>query len=82
MYDLMDLTEELVSGMVKDITGGYVIKYHPDVQDPTKEYTINFEKPWKRIDMIGGPRGSVRSQVSFRRSTPYCGNRSIPQRSL
>jgi len=54
MYDLMDLTEELVSGMVKDITGGYVVKYHPDAQDPTKEMTINFEKPWKRIDMIGG----------------------------
>jgi len=52
MYDVMDLTEELVSGMVKEITGGYVIKYHPDPQDPEKEYTINFEKPWRRIDMI------------------------------
>jgi lysyl-tRNA synthetase, class II len=54
MYDLMDLTEELVSGMVKELTGGYVVKYHPDPQDPTKEYIINFEKPWRRIDMIEG----------------------------
>jgi lysyl-tRNA synthetase, class II len=54
MYDLMDLTEELLSGMVKELTGGYVVKYHPDAQDPTKEYEINFEKPWRRIDMIGG----------------------------
>jgi len=54
MYDLMDLTEELLSGMVKELTGGYVVTYHPDVQDPTKEYSINFEKPWRRIDMIEG----------------------------
>jgi lysyl-tRNA synthetase, class II len=54
MYDLMDLTEELISGMVKEITGGYVITYHPDAKDPTKEMMINFEKPWKRIDMIEG----------------------------
>jgi len=54
MYDVMDLTEELVTGMVKEITGGYVVKYHPDATDPEKEYTINFEKPWKRIDLIGG----------------------------
>ncbi|XTI88770.1 class II aaRS and biotin synthetase [Cenococcum geophilum] len=28
VYDIMDLTEELVSGMVKAVTGGYVTKYH------------------------------------------------------
>jgi len=54
MYDLMTLTEELVSGMVKDITGGYIVKYHPDANDPAKEMEINFEAPWKRIDMIEG----------------------------
>ena len=54
MFDLMDLTEELVSGMVKEITGGYTVKYHPDAADPTKEMVINFERPWKRIDMIEG----------------------------
>jgi lysyl-tRNA synthetase, class II len=54
MYDVMDLTEELLSGMVKDITGGYVVKYHPDVTDPSKEYEINFQPPWRRIDMIEG----------------------------
>jgi lysyl-tRNA synthetase class 2 len=54
MYDVMDLTEELVSGMVKELKGSYIIKYHPDPQDPEKEMEINFEKPWKRIDMIGG----------------------------
>ena len=54
MYDVMDLTEELVSGMVKEIKGTYVITYHPDAQDPQKKVEINFEKPWKRIDMMEG----------------------------
>lgn len=27
-YDVMKLTEELVSGLVKSITGGYTIRYH------------------------------------------------------
>jgi lysyl-tRNA synthetase, class II len=54
MYDLMDFTEELLSGMVKEITGGYIVKYHPDATDPTKEYEINFQPPWRRVDMIEG----------------------------
>ena len=52
VYDLMDMTELLFSEMVKEITGDYVIKYHPDPHDPTKEYTINFQRPWKRLHMI------------------------------
>ena len=59
MYDLMDLTEELVSGMVKEITGGYVIKYHPEPNDATKEMVIDFSTPWKRIDMITGLEESL-----------------------
>ena len=31
--DNMTLTEELISGMVKEITGGYKIKYHPEGKD-------------------------------------------------
>lgn len=52
VYDLMDMTELLFSEMVKEITGDYVIKYHPDPQDPTKELELNFARPWKRINMI------------------------------
>ena len=51
MYDLMDLTEELICGMVKQVTGSEVIKYHPDGPDG-KELTIDFSRPWKRIQMI------------------------------
>jgi lysyl-tRNA synthetase class 2 len=51
MFDLMEITEELLSGMVKSITGGYKIKYHP--QGPTgPEWEIDFTPPFKRISMI------------------------------
>lgn len=49
--DLMELTERLLSGMVKELTGGYKIKYQangPD-QDPIE---IDFTPPFRRIDMI------------------------------
>lgn len=51
--DLMRVTEEMVSGMVKSITGSYKVHYHmngPD-EDPVE---VNFEAPWRRIPMISG----------------------------
>lgn len=54
MYDLMDLTESMISGLVKEITGGYKIKYHPEGKGPGKpELDIDFSPPFKRFDMIG-----------------------------
>ncbi|RYP18650.1 hypothetical protein DL765_003785 [Monosporascus sp. GIB2] len=47
--DLMDFTEEMVSGLVKAVTGSYQTKFH--AQDGT-EYSINWQPPWPRIDMI------------------------------
>ncbi|KAI8627135.1 hypothetical protein F5Y19DRAFT_443423, partial [Xylariaceae sp. FL1651] len=47
--DLMDFTEEMVSGLVKAVTGSYQTTFN--AQDGT-EYTINWERPWPRIDMI------------------------------
>ncbi|KAL5549236.1 hypothetical protein UlMin_004467 [Ulmus minor] len=49
--DLMDLTEKLLSGMVKELTGGYKIKYHANGldKDPIE---IDFTPPFRRIDMI------------------------------
>lgn len=52
VYDLMDMTELLFSEMVKEINGSYVIKYHPDPNNPEKEMELNFARPWKRINMI------------------------------
>ncbi|KAJ8445267.1 hypothetical protein Cgig2_024473 [Carnegiea gigantea] len=49
--DLMALTEKMLSGMVKELTGGYAIKYHANgvEKDPIE---IDFTPPFRRIDMI------------------------------
>jgi lysyl-tRNA synthetase class 2 len=51
--DLMELTEQLVSGMVREITGGYKIAYHANGHDqPPVE--IDFTPPFRRVSMIQG----------------------------
>ncbi|KAF2417433.1 putative Lysyl-tRNA synthetase [Tothia fuscella] len=49
MYDVLELTEEMVSGMVKHVTGGYKTKYHTQHGEV---YEVNWEKPWRRVEMI------------------------------
>ncbi|KAK9471364.1 uncharacterized protein V1510DRAFT_368062 [Dipodascopsis tothii] len=52
VYDLMEITEELFSEMVREITGSYKISYQPSGPDgDTLE--LDFSRPWKRLDMIG-----------------------------
>ncbi|KAM0675108.1 hypothetical protein GVAV_001450 [Gurleya vavrai] len=51
--DIMDMTEEMLSGMVKEVLGTNDILYHPMKReqrpDPVK---IDFSRPFKRIDII------------------------------
>ncbi|PIA47701.1 hypothetical protein AQUCO_01400358v1 [Aquilegia coerulea] len=49
--DLMDLTEQMLSGMVKELTGGYKIKYHANGLD-NDPIEIDFTPPFRRIEMI------------------------------
>lgn len=49
--DIIDMTEKMVSGMVRSIHGSYKIKYHPEGPDG-KEYEIDFTPPFKRISML------------------------------
>ncbi|XP_010491198.1 PREDICTED: lysine--tRNA ligase, cytoplasmic-like isoform X1 [Camelina sativa] len=49
--DLMEMTEELLSGMVKELTGGYKIKYHANGYDE-EPIEIDFTPPFRRIDMM------------------------------
>lgn len=50
MYDVMDLTESLIEGMVKYLTGGKTtLTYQPEGKEP---YVLEFQRPWKRYDMI------------------------------
>ncbi|CAG8517074.1 9800_t:CDS:2 [Funneliformis caledonium] len=51
MYDLMEITEKMLSSMVKSITGDYKVVYHP--HGPEGEaMNIDFTPPFKRINMI------------------------------
>lgn len=49
VYDLMDITEEMLSSMVQEITGGTVVKL---TQEDGSELAIDFKRPWKRICMM------------------------------
>ena len=51
MYDLMDLTESLVSGLVQHVTGGLKVAYQPNGPDG-ETLELDFTTPWKRFDMI------------------------------
>jgi len=46
---MMTLTEELVSGLVKELTGSYITKYK---DQHGKEYEVNWEAPWRRVEMM------------------------------
>lgn len=48
-YDLMNRTEELVAGLVKHLTGGYITKF---TTQHGETYEVNWEAPWKRVEMI------------------------------
>jgi lysyl-tRNA synthetase class 2 len=50
--DLMTMCEELVSGLVLKVTGGYKIKYSP--KPGMDEVEIDFTPPFKRISMMAG----------------------------
>nr|KAJ3415496.1 lysyl-tRNA synthetase [Polyrhizophydium stewartii] len=51
VHDLMDMTEAFLSSLVKTVTGGYKIKYHPQGAEG-KEWEIDFTPPFRRVSMI------------------------------
>jgi len=59
--DLMVMCEELVSGLVMDITGGYKIKYSPKPGAP--EVEIDFTPPFKRISMMEGLEEAMKTKL-------------------
>lgn len=50
--DLLEITEDMLSKLVKEVTGSFKIKIHPDPKQPEKEVEIDFSPPWKRLSMI------------------------------
>eukprot|EP00298_Acanthocystis_sp_HF-20_P006314 c16212_g1_i1.p1 GENE.c16212_g1_i1~~c16212_g1_i1.p1 ORF type:complete len:557 (-),score=217.76 c16212_g1_i1:59-1729(-) len=61
-YDLMAITEEMISGMVLAINGSYNVVYHPDGQDKPA-VTIDFTPPFRKIAMI--PALEAAAKVKF-----------------
>ncbi|KAI9926845.1 hypothetical protein ASPWEDRAFT_72889 [Aspergillus wentii DTO 134E9] len=49
VFDVMNLTEELVSGLVKHVTGGYETTFHTQSGET---YNVNWKAPWRRVEMI------------------------------
>ena len=49
--DLMKITEDLISGMVKAITGSYKVKYHPD-ENSEEVWEADFTPPFRRFYMF------------------------------
>lgn len=49
--DLIEITEQMISGMVKAIHGTYKIKYHPEGPEGPEE-EIDFTPPFRRVNMI------------------------------
>jgi len=44
----------MISGIVKKVTGSYIVKHHPEGTDSDKVVEIDFTPPFKRIHMIKG----------------------------
>lgn len=49
--DQLQLTLRILLGLVKAVTGGYKVKYHPEGPDGP-EWEADFTPPFKRLDMI------------------------------
>ncbi|KAI9808959.1 MAG: lysyl-tRNA synthetase [Phylliscum demangeonii] len=59
VYDVMEITEELVSGLVHEMTGGHETVFHTQTGE---EYHVNWQRPWRRIEMIPALEAAVGEQ--------------------
>jgi lysyl-tRNA synthetase class 2 len=67
--DLMDMTEQMVSSMVLEITGSYVIEYAANEgEEPTM---VDFSPPWRRIPMMAGLEEAIGQKIPTLES-PEC----------
>ncbi|XP_075591133.1 uncharacterized protein LOC142598044 [Dermatophagoides farinae] len=52
VHDMLKMTEDMVSTLVKEVTGSYVITYNPEgLEKPAVE--IDFTPPWKTLSFVG-----------------------------
>lgn len=60
--DLMNMSEEMLSSLVKDVTGSHSITYHPDGKDG-RAVDIDFTPPFKRVSMVSGLEERLRVKL-------------------
>ena len=58
-HDMMKMTEEMFSGMVKSITGSFLLKITKD----DEEIEIDFTPPFKRISMISSIEEATATKI-------------------
>lgn len=46
MHDVLRMTEEMVTEIVQNVTGGLETVYHTQSGE---EYTVQWQRPWKQI---------------------------------
>lgn len=49
------MTEDMISGLVRQVTGSYVIQYAAD--EGGEPMTIDFSPPWRRVSMMSCQEG-------------------------
>lgn len=58
--DLMNMTEEMLSGLVAQVSGSHVVTYHADGKNGDA-VEIDFSPPFKRISMVSGLEERLRN---------------------
>eukprot|EP00010_Vexillifera_abyssalis_P002736 CAMPEP_0201558630 /NCGR_PEP_ID=MMETSP0173_2-20130828/69018_1 /ASSEMBLY_ACC=CAM_ASM_000268 /TAXON_ID=218659 /ORGANISM="Vexillifera sp., Strain DIVA3 564/2" /LENGTH=596 /DNA_ID=CAMNT_0047972135 /DNA_START=56 /DNA_END=1843 /DNA_ORIENTATION=+ len=67
--DLMDMTEKMIAGLVKQITGSYVVTAR-SFDDHDKRVEINFEPPFRRISMVSELEKITKTKLPTDLSSP------------
>lgn len=60
----------LILGVVKNVTGSYIVKHHPDGPDTERVVEIDFTPPFKRIHMIKGLEEKLGEKIPEDLTTP------------
>jgi len=64
-WDMLALTEELISSMVQDIFGGKIVEYETEDRETkeVKKIRLDFNTPFKRLDIIKDLSAAIGEEV-------------------
>jgi len=70
--DLMQQTEEFLSGLVMELHGKYKVQYHPDGPGTERVLEMDFTPPFKRVSMIAGLEQAMGVKIPGDYSSEEC----------